>query len=107
MFLGPTPEGVIQQYTEVIGRPFMPPYWSLGFHQCRWGYTTVQETLDVVNRLKAYGIPQVSFLVIIFKLNFQICSELVISSYEMEAEANHFSTENIDILFSTFKLGMA
>ncbi|XP_064599991.1 lysosomal alpha-glucosidase-like isoform X2 [Liolophura sinensis] len=58
MFLGPTPEGVIQQYTDVIGRPFMPPYWSLGFHQCRWGYTTVQETLDVVDRMKAYGIPQ-------------------------------------------------
>ncbi|XP_055955044.1 lysosomal alpha-glucosidase isoform X1 [Patella vulgata] len=58
MFLGPSPNDVIQQYTEVIGHSFMPPYWSLGFHVCRWGYATVNETLGVVNRIGKYGIPQ-------------------------------------------------
>lgn len=58
IFTGPSPADVISQYTEVIGRPFMPPYWSLGFHICKFGYTSVNETFDVVRRTHAAGIPQ-------------------------------------------------
>lgn len=57
-FLGPSPEAVVQQYTAVVGRSFMPPYWSLGFHLCRWGYLTANRTLDVVKRMRAREIPQ-------------------------------------------------
>ena len=55
-FLGPEPEAVIQQYQEVIGRPHMPPYWGLGFHQCRYGYHDLQEVKDVVNQYIANGV---------------------------------------------------
>jgi len=34
-FIGSTPSDVISQYVEVIGKPFLPSYWTLGFHLCR------------------------------------------------------------------------
>ena len=55
-FLGPEPEAVIQQYQEVIGRPHMPPYWALGFHQCRYGFQDLQEVEEVVAQFAANGV---------------------------------------------------
>ncbi|NXT93533.1 SUIS protein, partial [Anhinga rufa] len=57
VFLGPTPENVIQQYTEAIGRPHMPAYWSLGFHLSRWGYGSIDVLKKTVNRMHYYDIP--------------------------------------------------
>ncbi|XP_060814039.1 lysosomal alpha-glucosidase-like [Bombus pascuorum] len=56
-FLGPTPTDVIKQYSEIIGKPFLPPYWSLGFHLCRYGYGTLEKTKEIWNRTIAAGIP--------------------------------------------------
>ncbi len=61
VFLGPEPESVIQQYTEVIGRPFMPPYFGLGFQLSRWGYKNTGEIRNVISRNRAAGIPHVIF----------------------------------------------
>ena len=47
-FLGPQPEAVVSQYLEVIGRPVLPPYWALGFHQCRYGYNSLQDLKNVI-----------------------------------------------------------
>jgi alpha-glucosidase (family GH31 glycosyl hydrolase) len=57
VFGGPTPEEVIRQYLEVIGRPALVPHWSLGFHNCRWGYENIGYVEEVVANYSAAEIP--------------------------------------------------
>uniref|UniRef100_A0A8B9FDC2 P-type domain-containing protein n=1 Tax=Amazona collaria TaxID=241587 RepID=A0A8B9FDC2_9PSIT len=46
------------QYQQVIGFPAMPPFWALGFHLCRWGYGSSNETWQTVRAMRNYQIPQ-------------------------------------------------
>ncbi|KAL0022358.1 hypothetical protein WJX77_003500 [Trebouxia sp. C0004] len=57
MLMGPSPSQVLQQLTAIIGRPALPPLWSLGFHQCKWGYKHTEELADVVAKYRAADIP--------------------------------------------------
>ncbi|CAG7728912.1 unnamed protein product, partial [Allacma fusca] len=58
IFMGPTPENTVQQYTEAVGRTKIPPYWSLGFQLCKFGYNTLEALKQVVERTAAAQIPQ-------------------------------------------------
>jgi alpha-glucosidase (family GH31 glycosyl hydrolase) len=35
----------------------MPPFWSLGFHQSKWGYNNVSALTDVMQKYQDYQIP--------------------------------------------------
>ncbi len=55
-FMGSGPDEVLYQYFDVIGRPAMPPYWALGFHQCRFGYENIQAVKDVIENFAKYEV---------------------------------------------------
>jgi alpha-glucosidase len=57
VFSGPTPEAVIMEYLKVVGNPAFVPYWSLGFHNCRWGYKNLTIVEEVVANYSKAGIP--------------------------------------------------
>lgn len=56
-FAGPRPEDVIRQYQTVIGHPYMPPYWALGFQLCRYGYETLENMRAAMQRTLDGKIP--------------------------------------------------
>jgi alpha-glucosidase (family GH31 glycosyl hydrolase) len=57
LFIGPTPEDVVFQYQQLIGYPTLIPYWSLGYHQCRYGYNSLADLINVYNNFTLYNIP--------------------------------------------------
>ncbi|CAK1586499.1 unnamed protein product [Parnassius mnemosyne] len=57
MFLGPSPSDVTSQLANVLSTPFMPPYWALGFHLCKYNYGSLQVTRDVWKSNRDAGIP--------------------------------------------------
>lgn len=90
IFFGDTPEKVVQEFLEVsfrvfvvealwgpavvvshqllficavqlIGRPVIPPYWSLGFQLSRWNYGSLKEVMETVERNREVQLPYVSF----------------------------------------------
>lgn len=54
---GPTPKEASAQLASVVGHAAMMPYWSFGFHQCRFGYQDAMETAAVVANYSAANIP--------------------------------------------------
>lgn len=44
------PEEVLERYHGYIGPAHIPPFWSMGYHQCRWGYVSVDAQEEVVKK---------------------------------------------------------
>lgn len=58
IFIGDkNPENVIKKYHSFLGGWAMPPFWSIGFHQSRWGYKNLAEITSILNKYDRGNIP--------------------------------------------------
>ncbi|OVA18457.1 Glycoside hydrolase [Macleaya cordata] len=52
-----SPTAVLISLSHAIGTIFMPPKWSLGYHQCRYSYDSAAKVLKIAKTFREKGIP--------------------------------------------------
>lgn len=64
---------VVENYTSLTGRAKLPPYWSLGYQQCRWSYYPDNEVFRVAYAFREKSIPcDAIYLDIDYMDNFKV-----------------------------------
>ncbi len=56
-FYGPNMQDVITRYTDLTGKPELPPLWALGYHQCKWSYYPESKVKEITGRFRELQIP--------------------------------------------------
>ncbi|ULC58039.1 alpha-xylosidase [Flaviramulus sp. BrNp1-15] len=56
VFIG-EPKDILDEYTDLTGKPEMPPLWSFGFWMSRITYFSEQEGRDIAKNLRKHKIP--------------------------------------------------
>ena len=51
------PELALERFTELTGRPHLPPRWALGYHQSRWGYKSEADIRQVAQGFLEHDLP--------------------------------------------------
>ncbi len=54
---GPSMERVVTNYTDLTGKPEMPPLWALGYHQSKWSYYPERNVREVAKKFRDLKIP--------------------------------------------------
>jgi len=57
VFGASTVSEIIKDYTALTGRTPMPPLWSLGFQQSRWGYDNPEQLLTIAKTFRNLKMP--------------------------------------------------
>lgn len=57
LIAGPHPADVVRRYVTLTGRPPLPPLWSLGAQQSRWGYENADDIRGVIQAYRSRGLP--------------------------------------------------
>lgn len=54
---GPDLINVVERYTDLTGKPELPPLWALGYHQCKWSYYPDTKVREVTDKFRDLQIP--------------------------------------------------
>jgi alpha-glucosidase len=60
---GPQMEDVVTSYTDLTGKPELPPLWALGYHQCKWLLSESNVKAAKFRELKYHAMPFIWILI--------------------------------------------
>jgi alpha-glucosidase len=56
-FIPGPPARAVERYSELTGRPPLPPRWALGYHQSRWSYASEADVRAVAAGFREHDLP--------------------------------------------------
>ncbi len=57
LIYGPSLPELTRKLQNLVGTTPLPPAWALGYHQCRWGYESEADLLDLDAKFREHHIP--------------------------------------------------
>ena len=57
IIINDSPEEVVKNIQSLLGIPPLPPFWSFGYHQSRYGYKSFNDFKEVYEKYKSLEIP--------------------------------------------------
>lgn len=57
LIYGPSLAELTCKLQKLVGCTPLPPAWALGYHQCRWGYTSAGDLDELDQKFRKHGIP--------------------------------------------------
>ncbi len=57
LIFGETPRAIVREFRSLIGKSYVPPFWSFGFQQSRWSYHNAEAVRDIVRGYDEAELP--------------------------------------------------
>jgi len=54
---GPEISDVVTSYTDLTGKPELPPMWALGYHQSKWSYFPESKVREITSKFRELKFP--------------------------------------------------
>jgi alpha-glucosidase len=56
-FIPGPPNKILHRFSDLTGKPPLPPLWALGYHQSRWGYKTEADIRELAGNFDHHELP--------------------------------------------------
>ncbi len=57
VFINESPQKTIQTLSSLTGKIEMPPLWALGYHQCKYSYSSDSKVREIANNFRSKKLP--------------------------------------------------